>query len=146
MSSAHTRRSAANDVSSDTLLRMMSASNSVLQRPTHGILPEMRWPSEWMVMTEPWNASPNSSRIARRRSATVLLVSEMTRIDEGSAPSSRSLDTRPINVVVFPVPAPARTSLVGSSPEMASICCSLSGLPLTFTLPPAMRRGFTPSI
>ena len=146
MSSAQARRSAANDGSSDTLLRIMSASSSVLRRPTQGILPEMRCPSEWMVMTDPRNESPNSSRIARRRSATVLLVSEMTRMEEGSAPSSRSLDTRPISVVVFPVPAPARTSLVGSSPEMASICCSLSGLPLTFTLPPAMGLGFASGI
>ena len=72
-------------------------------------------PRAWMVITSPGKPPPNSESTDARRSATVLLVSEMSRMPLGSTPESTRCLTFPTSVVVLPVPAAAITSWVSAS-------------------------------
>ena len=115
----------------------------VLSLPTQGLLRRILLPRAWMVMTSPGKPPPNSESTDARRSATVLLVSEMSRMPLGSTPESTRCLTFPTSVVVLPVPAAAITSWVSASSVTAASCCGSRGCPLTTMTGPAPTMGPT---
>ena len=139
--STYRRRALANLRSSSADSYIIPPMSCALSFPTQGLIRRIRLPRAWMVITSPEKLPPNSESTARRRSATVLLVSDMRRIPRGSTPESTRCLTFPTRVVVLPVPAAAMTSWVSASSMTAASCCWSRGWPLTTSvgLRPTMR-------